>query len=79
MAGFVLLALAMRRVGGWLSGRIGPVRVLSRSLAAVVVAAPGAASGATFAFMALLARSGPVRSPVWSAPRAAWAASCPRW
>ncbi|CCK32489.1 putative nitrate/nitrite transporter narK2 [Streptomyces davaonensis JCM 4913] len=81
MAGFVLLAVAMRPAGGWLSDRIGPVRVLSGSLAVVVVsalvqsstpslapvgtiafltmaAALGAGSGATFAFVALLAPRG---------------------
>ncbi|GLW50362.1 MFS transporter [Streptomyces sp. NBRC 14336] len=81
MAGFVLLAVAMRPVGGWLSDRIGPVRVLSGSLAVVVAgalvqsatpslaplgtiaflamaAALGAGSGATFAFVALLAPPG---------------------
>lgn len=78
MAGFVLLAVAMRPVGGWLSDRVGPVRVLAASLAVVVAgalaqaftpaltpvgtlaflamaAALGAGSGATFAFVALLA------------------------
>jgi NNP family nitrate/nitrite transporter-like MFS transporter len=93
MAGFVLLAVAMRPVGGWLSDRIGPVRVLSGSLAVVVVgalvqsatpslaplgtvaflamaAALGAASGATFAFVALLAppeRTGSVTGVVGAA------------
>ena len=79
MAGFVLLAVAMRPIGGWLSDRIGPVRVLagslrrgrrserscSRSRPALaplgtvaflsMAAALGAASGATFALVALLA------------------------
>lgn len=44
-----------------------------------MAASLGAASGATFAFVALPARSGPVRSPLWAAPRANWAASCRRW
>ncbi|WTX92720.1 NarK/NasA family nitrate transporter [Streptomyces sp. NBC_00637] len=39
MAGFVLLAVAMRPMGGWLSDRIGPVRVLAGSLTAVVAGA----------------------------------------
>ncbi|RZU23729.1 NNP family nitrate/nitrite transporter-like MFS transporter [Streptomyces sp. BK239] len=39
MAGFVLLAVAMRPVGGWLSDRMGPVRVLAGSLAVVVAGA----------------------------------------
>ncbi|MFF8945750.1 nitrate/nitrite transporter [Streptomyces sp. NPDC014864] len=78
MAGFVLLAVAMRPVGGWLSDRIGPVRVLAGTLSVVLAAALvqsltpalapmgtiaflsmaaalGAASGATFALVALLA------------------------
>ncbi|MDN3029168.1 MFS transporter [Streptomyces sp. S.PB5] len=93
MAGFVLLAVAMRPVGGWLSDRVGPVRVLSGALAAVasgalvqsatpslaplgtlaflgMAAALGAASGATFAFVALLAppeRTGSVTGVVGAA------------
>lgn len=39
MAGFVLLAVAMRPIGGWLSDRIGPVRVLGGALAAVLAGA----------------------------------------
>ncbi|MGV9938472.1 MFS transporter [Streptomyces sp. NPDC003401] len=85
MAGFVLLAVAMRPVGGWLSDRMGPVRVLAGSLAVVVAgavtqsftpplapvgtaaflamgAALGAASGATFALVALLTPAGQVGS-----------------
>jgi NNP family nitrate/nitrite transporter-like MFS transporter len=93
MAGFVLLAVAMRPVGGWLSDRVGPVRVLAGSLAVVVAgalaqsftpslaplgtvaflsmaAALGAGSGATFAFVALLAppeRTGSVTGVVGAA------------
>ncbi|MGV9452484.1 MFS transporter [Streptomyces sp. NPDC003635] len=93
MAGFVLLAVAMRPVGGWLSDRFGPVRVLAAALAAVVAgalaqaftpaltpvgtlafltmaAALGAGSGATFAFVALLAppeRTGSVTGVVGAA------------
>ncbi|MFD1663012.1 nitrate/nitrite transporter [Streptomyces caeni] len=78
MAGFVLLAVLMRPVGGWLSDRMGPVRVLGGTLAVVLAgafvqsltpslapvgttafltmaAALGAASGAVFALVALLA------------------------
>ncbi|WP_372504389.1 MFS transporter [Streptomyces spinosisporus] len=36
MAGFVLLAVAMRPVGGWLADRVGPVRVLGVALTVVV-------------------------------------------
>ncbi|QUW95865.1 putative nitrate/nitrite transporter NarK2 [Streptomyces sp. V17-9] len=39
MAGFVLLAVAMRPVGGWLSDRIGPVRVVTGTLVVVLAAA----------------------------------------
>ncbi|MFG2006226.1 MFS transporter [Spirillospora sp. NPDC048911] len=39
MAGFVLLAVVMRPVGGWLSDRIGPVRVLGAVLAVVAAGA----------------------------------------
>jgi MFS transporter, NNP family, nitrate/nitrite transporter len=45
MAGFVLLAVLMRPVGGWLSDKAGPVRVLTAALA--VVAAGAAAQTAT--------------------------------
>ncbi|MGQ4420958.1 MFS transporter, partial [Streptomyces sp. SAS_269] len=85
MAGFVLLAVAMRPVGGWLSDRIGPVRVLAGALAVVLAgalaqsftpalapagtiaflamaAALGAASGAVFALVALLAPANMVGS-----------------
>ncbi|WNM31268.1 NarK/NasA family nitrate transporter [Streptomyces sp. Li-HN-5-11] len=39
MAGFVLLAVAMRPVGGWLSDRLGPDRVLAGALSVVVAGA----------------------------------------
>jgi MFS transporter, NNP family, nitrate/nitrite transporter len=78
MAGFVLLAVLMRPVGGWLSDRFAPTQVLVGALSVVAVgalvqssapslvpagtiaflamaAALGAASGATFALVALLA------------------------
>jgi MFS transporter, NNP family, nitrate/nitrite transporter len=93
MAGFVVLAVAARPIGGWLSDRIGPVRVLGGSLGVVVggallqsftpglaplgtvaflamAAALGAGSGATFAFVALLApasRTGSVTGVVGAA------------
>lgn len=85
MAGFVVLAVVMRPVGGWLSDRFGPVRVLVACLAVVTVgaatqaftpalmplgtiaflsmaAALGAASGAVFALVALLAPGNKVGS-----------------
>ncbi|MHB9864206.1 MFS transporter [Streptomyces sp. YIM S03343] len=93
MAGFVVLAVAARPIGGWLSDRLDPVRVLGGSLAVVVVgsliqsftpdltplgtvaflsmaAALGAGSGATFAFVAMLApanRTGSVTGVVGAA------------
>ncbi len=39
MAGFVLLAVLMRPVGGWLSDRLGPIRVLIGVFAVVTAAA----------------------------------------
>ncbi|MEU6538528.1 MFS transporter [Streptomyces sp. NPDC047000] len=59
MAGFVLLAVAMRPVGGWLSDRIGSVRVLAASLALVVAGAvvqsftPALAPVGTLAFFTM--------------------------
>nr|WP_185902556.1 MFS transporter [Streptomyces sp. WAC05292] len=64
MAGFVLLAVAMRPVGGWLSDRLGPVKVLAGSLAAVVAGAvvqsstPPLAPLGTIAFLAMAAALG---------------------
>ena len=43
MAGFVLLAVLARPVGGWLSDRLGPTRVLAGAFAVVVVGASGQA------------------------------------
>ncbi|MDX8141455.1 MFS transporter [Lentzea sp. NBC_00516] len=39
MAGFVLVAVLMRPIGGWLSDRVGPVRVLTVALAVVALGA----------------------------------------
>lgn len=64
MAGFVLLAVAMRPVGGWLSDRLGPARVLAGSLAVVVAGAvvqsfsPSLAPVGTIAFLAMAAALG---------------------
>jgi NNP family nitrate/nitrite transporter-like MFS transporter len=44
MAGFVVVAVLMRPVGGWLSDRIGPVPVLAAGFAVVVVGAGVAAT-----------------------------------
>ncbi|MFI8093326.1 nitrate/nitrite transporter [Streptomyces sp. NPDC086080] len=64
MAGFVLLAVAMRPVGGWLSDRLGPVQVLTGSLGLVAVGAlaqsftPSLAPVGTIAFLAMAAALG---------------------
>lgn len=64
MAGFVLLAVVMRPVGGWLSDRLGPRRVLAGSLAVVAVGAvvqaftPPLAPLGTLAFLAMAAALG---------------------
>ncbi|MFG3498895.1 MFS transporter [Streptomyces sp. NPDC047928] len=64
MAGFVLLAVAMRPVGGWLSDRVGPVRVMAASLAVVVVGAltqsttPSLMPVGTIAFLSMAAALG---------------------
>lgn len=64
MAGFVLLAVAMRPFGGWLSDRIGPVRVLGGSLAVVLTGAlvqsltPSLTPVGTLAFLSLAAALG---------------------
>jgi NNP family nitrate/nitrite transporter-like MFS transporter len=59
MAGFVLLAVVMRPVGGWLSDRVSPTRVLSGALGVVVAGAaaqaftPGLVPVGTIAFLAM--------------------------
>ncbi|MGW7529286.1 MFS transporter [Streptomyces sp. NPDC054783] len=64
MAGFVLLAVVMRPVGGWLSDRIGPVRVLAGVLAVVFAGAvvqsftPDLAPMGTIALLAMAAALG---------------------
>ncbi len=63
-AGFVLLAVVMRPVGGWLSDRIGPIIVLVTSYAAVALLAAVAAIGlplapvGTIAFLGMAAALG---------------------
>ena len=39
MAGFVVVAVIMRPIGGWLSDRFGPIPVLAAAYAVVVVGA----------------------------------------
>ncbi|MEV7977572.1 MFS transporter [Streptomyces sp. NPDC086519] len=64
MAGFVLLAVAMRPIGGWLSDRVGPVKVLAGALTVVVAGAvtqsftPVLAPLGTLAFLAMAAALG---------------------
>lgn len=64
MAGFVLLAVLMRPVGGWLSDRISPIRVLTAALSVVIAGAvvqafaPGLAPVGTLAFLTMAAALG---------------------
>jgi len=64
MAGFVLVAVIMRPVGGWLSDRIGPIPVLAAGFGVVVVGAGVAATHpllehiGTVAFLAMAAALG---------------------
>ncbi|GAA2682664.1 NarK/NasA family nitrate transporter [Streptomyces violaceolatus] len=64
MAGFVLLAVAMCPMGGWLSDRLGPVKVLAGSLAVVLAGAlaqsptPALMPVGTIAFLAMAAALG---------------------
>ncbi|GAA3861413.1 NarK/NasA family nitrate transporter [Saccharothrix violaceirubra] len=64
MAGFVLLAVVMRPMGGWLSDRVGPVRVLAVSLVVVTLGAlaqvftPSLAPVGTIAFLSMAAALG---------------------
>ena len=71
-AGFVLLAVVMRPVGGWLAGRLGPVRVLATGLAVVLVFAvvqaftPSLAPLGTIAFLAMAAALGACSGAVFT-------------
>ena len=64
MAGFVLLAVLMRPIGGWLSDRTGPIRVLVASLAVVTAGAavqaftPDLMPVGTIAFLSMAAALG---------------------
>ena len=64
MAGFVLFAVLMRPVGGWLSDRIGPLQVLGVSYVVVIVGAlvqsftPTLMPIGTIAFLAMAAALG---------------------
>ncbi|MFA1545879.1 MFS transporter [Actinomadura chokoriensis] len=64
MAGFVVLAVVMRPVGGWLSDRFGAVRVMTASLTVTVLGAiaqsfaPALIPTGTIAFLAMAAALG---------------------
>ncbi|WIN00788.1 MFS transporter [Actinoplanes oblitus] len=64
MAGFVLLAVVMRPVGGWLADRFAASRVLAVALGVVIAGAvaqaftPGLAPAGTVAFLAMAAALG---------------------
>lgn len=64
MAGFVLVAVALRPVGGWLADRLGAVPVLGVTFTVVTVCAaiasgtPPLAAGGTTAFLAMAAALG---------------------
>jgi NNP family nitrate/nitrite transporter-like MFS transporter len=64
MAGFVLLAVLLRPIGGWLSDRLGPTRVLAGSFAVVAAGAavqaftPALAPLGTIAFLSMAAALG---------------------
>jgi len=72
MAGFVLLAVLMRPVGGWLSDRIAPTLVLAIAFAVVVAGAawqsltPTLAPAGTIAFLALAAALGAAAGAVFA-------------
>ena len=61
MAGFVVVAVIMRPIGGWLSDRIGPIPVLAGGFGVVVVCAAISAGTppldgiGTIAFLAMAA------------------------
>jgi NNP family nitrate/nitrite transporter-like MFS transporter len=64
MAGFVLLAVVMRPVGGWLSDKFAPARVLAAALSVVIAGAlvqaftPSLVPLGTIAFLAMAAALG---------------------
>lgn len=72
MAGFVLLAVVMRPVGGWLSDRLRATTVLTVAfsavaiLAAVQAATPALAPGGTIAFLGMAAALGAASGAVFA-------------
>ncbi len=72
MAGFVLVAVLMRPVGGWLSDRTGPAKVLTGAFAVVVAAAigqsltPALAPTGTITFLVMAAALGTAAGAVFA-------------
>jgi NNP family nitrate/nitrite transporter-like MFS transporter len=72
MAGFVLLAVIMRPVGGWLADRLGPARILAVSLAVAIIGAiiesftPSLNPVGTIAFLLMAAALGAGSGAVFS-------------
>jgi MFS transporter, NNP family, nitrate/nitrite transporter len=72
MAGFVLLAVVMRPIGGWLSDRFGSVNVIGAALSVVVVGAavqaftPALNPIGTMAFLAMAAALGTASGAVFA-------------
>ena len=72
MAGFVLLAVALRPIGGWLSDRFAAARVLAASFAVVAVfalvqsATPALSPTGTLAFLAMAAALGMASGAVFA-------------
>ena len=72
MAGFVLLAVALRPIGGWLSDRFAPARVLAGAFAVVLAfalaqaATPELAPTGTIAFLAMAAALGAASGAVFA-------------
>jgi MFS transporter, NNP family, nitrate/nitrite transporter len=72
MAGFVLLAVVMRPVGGWLSDRLTPVPVLAAAFAVVTAGAiiqsltPALAPAGTIAFLAMAGALGAAAGAVFA-------------
>jgi NNP family nitrate/nitrite transporter-like MFS transporter len=72
MAGFVVLAVVMRPLGGWLSDRLGPVRVLEAAFGLVAVmalvqaATPDLSPVGTIAFLSMAAALGTASGAVFA-------------
>ena len=72
MAGFVLLAVVMRPVGGWLSDRVQPAHVLAGAFTVVAITAfiqsstPGLSPAGTIAFLAMAAALGAASGAVFA-------------